>query len=318
MSQLPRLLASCIATTAAALVAASSAWACLSEWEEERSEKLSSGACRSPGVEEENWRTIRESSTFGDAEFAVYGDIGPRLLCVSWRGEFVLAMSDVWFEIAPDDVWQSIPGRAFGPTEDLTGDGLQNVVVFHYTGGAHCCHDYLIFSLEEDGPRCLDVVGGWDHPVKFAPLDEGPGFAVIEPENVFAYWKTSFASSPAPNLILRFGGGKFLADAELMRAPPPPTTELQRLAHEVRASPAWETRLEPHLWKVMLDLIYTGNADFAGEFFEAAWPANRAGKKDFAREFLECQLRHSIYWETIRKLNDLSEGEPLGDCPGYQ
>ena len=138
---------------------------------------------------------------------------------------------------------------------------------------------------------------------------------MIERENAFAYWRAAFARSPAPDVVMRFRGGMYRADAELMRAPPPAAHELERLANAVRTSPVWDTGLEPELWRVMLNLIYTGNASVAREFFEAAWPKGRAGKEEFAHEFWECQLRHSQYWPTIKEMNGLAGDQPAEDCP---
>jgi hypothetical protein len=34
---------------------------------------------------------------------------------------------------------------------DIDGDGREEAIVFHYTGGAHCCSEYSIFDSGEDG-----------------------------------------------------------------------------------------------------------------------------------------------------------------------
>ena len=318
MSQLRRLLASWVGIAVVALAAASSAWACLTEYDIEMRAALQVQTCPSAAEARAVEGDLSEHSRFGKAEFVVLGERGYQILCVYWGDLLAFWEENHSFEIAPTGVWPSAADRTFGPTEDLTGDGRPNVVVLATTGGAHCCYEYLILSLERDKIRCLDIVGRGDYEVSFEPFPDELGFAMIERENVFAYWRAAFAESPAPDVIMRFRGGMYRADAELMRARPPSAEEVRRLAAEVRASPVWKTRLEPQLWKVMLDLMYTGNADVAREFFEAAWPEGRTGKEEFAQEFWECQLRHSIYWTTIKELNGLSGHEPEGDCPGYQ
>jgi hypothetical protein len=34
---------------------------------------------------------------------------------------------------------------------DIDGDGREEAIVFHYTGGAHCCSEYSVFDSGEDG-----------------------------------------------------------------------------------------------------------------------------------------------------------------------
>ncbi len=52
----------------------------------------------------------------------------------------------------------------------------------------------------------------------------------------------------------------------------------------------------------MLNLIYSGHADLARKFFDAAWPPEIAGKDEFLTAFLR-KLSTNIYWPELQTLN---------------
>ena len=161
-----------------------------------------------------------------------------------------------------------------------------------------------------------------DFPISFKELDGRPGLEVIILETIFLYWKTSFASSPAPRVILRYGRGEYRIATDLMKEPAMGREHLLQHAQEVRTSTRWGRYdyypFDERLWKIMLDLIYTGNVEQAREFAELAWPPSFPGKNDFLTELFKCQIRHSDYWKDIAALNGLQSGQPVGDCPGPQ
>lgn len=200
---------------------------------------------------------------------------------------------------------------------DITGDSKPNVAVEMYSGGAHCCFRYLIFEVGDRLSLINDLNTG-DFPAGFRKLDENPGLEIETNDGSFAYWKAPFASSPAPTIILKFKDGKYRFAAGLMRAPPMADAELKEKALAVRQSKKWdkfkEYPLDSQLWKVMLKLIYSGNADQARIFLNSAWPSGREGKEKFGKEFLECKLRQSPHWPEIAAMNNLKPLKPVGDC----
>ncbi len=203
---------------------------------------------------------------------------------------------------------------------DITGTGQPNVVLSEYSGGAHCCTTNYIFELGE--PFKVIKIRSHDFPVSFKELDGRPGLEVIILETIFLYWKTSFASSPAPRVILRYDRGEYRIATDLMKRPAMSRGHLLQHAQKVRTSTRWGRYdyypFDERLWKVMLDLIYTGNSKQALEFAGLAWPPSFPGKNKFVTELFQCQMRHSNYWKDIAAMNGLPPDPPIGDCPGPQ
>lgn len=201
--------------------------------------------------------------------------------------------------IHPKDSYESVPiGR------DITGKGIPDLVISEWTGGAHCCYKFYVFELDEKirTIAVLDVVhGSLSH---FADLDGDNIPEFITQDWTFAYWNTSFADSPAPGIILRFDKDRYVLAEKLMRKSALSESDTEKRLSEVRADESWQTEKNPPplLWKTMLDLIYTGNADAAWKFFDKAWDKKFKGKKKFLREF-RGQLEMSPYWSEVEKMN---------------
>ena len=200
---------------------------------------------------------------------------------------------------------------------DITGTGRPNAVISEYSGGAHCCYTNYIFELRE--PFKVIEIHSDDFPIIFKELDGRPGLEIEILDTNFLYWKTAFASSPAPRVILRYDEGAYRVAADLMKGPLMSRRALLRHAKKIRNSTRWGRfeyyPFDESLWKIMLDLIYTGNAEQAREFVDLAWPPSIPGKREFLFDFFDCQLRRSDYWPAIAALNGLPPKEPGKDCP---
>lgn len=200
---------------------------------------------------------------------------------------------------------------------DITGTGEPNAVIYEYSGGAHCCYTNYIFELGQSF-KVIEIRSG-DFPISFRELDGHPGLEIETLDTNFLYWKTAFASSPAPKVILRYDQDAYRIATDLMKGPPMSRRALLRHAKTIRNSTRWGRfeyyPFDENLWKIMLALIYTGNAEQAREFADLAWPTSFPGKYEFVTEFFECQLRRSAYWPGIAALNGLQSKKPARDCP---
>jgi len=155
------------------------------------------------------------------------------------------------------------------PGEDITGDGIPDLVVEGYSGGAHCCYDYTIFSLGEQF-KIIAHLQGNDSSFEFKDIDGDGVYEIIGRDCTFAYWETYFAASPAPEIILHYKDSKYKLACELMRKSHPELIdEFNEKLEKVISEPAWTTEVPPSLWEYMLDLIYTGNSKIAYNFFIA-------------------------------------------------
>lgn len=195
---------------------------------------------------------------------------------------------------------------------DLNNDGSLELIIQHYSGGAHCCYQYWIYSLGETLQK-LALLEPKDSALLFNDLN-GDGIYEIEGvDKTFAYWQSDYASSPSPRIVLTFTADGLKLDAEKMRRPAPIETELANTVMRVRSElgrnisshqdETWRAAgIPPAMWSNMLDLIYTGNGDKAWEFFDRVWRTGVKGKKEFRAAFT-ATLESSPYWEGIRELN---------------
>jgi hypothetical protein len=198
----------------------------------------------------------------------------------------------------------------FKNTPDKTGDGVPDIAVEYYSGGAHCCFSTLFFEL---GPTLKEVPALDTQSSQLVAIGKNPngGLRFATYDQAFAYWLTSFAESPSPRVVLEFRNGGLIPNFDLMRKAAPTPLKLKAMAAAKRA----EMNLEPYtgvhdigpgdgysgpvFWDVMIDLIYTGHEDLAWKFLELVWPPQKKGKELFISDF-KSQLGRSQFWQAIK------------------
>lgn len=178
--------------------------------------------------------------------------------------------------------------------EDITGDGVPDLVVQAFTGGMHCCSQATVLSL---GPalRELGTIDGADGDVEFTDVD-GDGLPEVKIGDWrFAYWREyPFADTEVPEVILKFRDGAYRPACDLMREDPPDENTLRRKARELARG--WTGGdPPPDLWGYAVDLVYAGHPDVAWRFLDVAWPPRIGGKAEFVRDLVE-KLRGSPCW----------------------
>jgi hypothetical protein len=206
-------------------------------------------------------------------------------------------------------------GRPIGLGDDIDGDGMGNLLVYEFTGGAHCCGLTHLIELAPDGARLAVTFEGAHSDVHFTDLDGDGVLEVLLDDWTFAYWGTSFAGSPAPNVVLEYDGGNYRLAGRYMLTAQPNDAEMAAQAYAVRTltgTPfdprdttvsAWASgRVPVEYWSEMLDLIYGGHEDLAWRFGELAWPPDVPGREDFLARF-RSQLQKSPYWPALRALS---------------
>jgi hypothetical protein len=244
-------------------------------------------------------RTYRDPNPYGCFEILrqgkqVYAEIG---FVYQIGGSYELALSGKTELLTPIGT-------------DVTGLGVPDVVVGEWTGGAHCCFVSHVFEL---GPQALRKVATIDSQdsdgAHFEDVDHDGRLEFLTNDWTFAYWRASFADSPAPDVVLHFRAGRFRVALDFMRKPAPSLADLQSRATALASDEQWKADSpDPpsDLWKEMLDLIYTGNAQLAWRFINMAWPGQKPGKAEFLKEF-KAKLQESPYWKDLQELN---RGQP--------
>lgn len=95
--------------------------------------------------------------------------------------------------------------------KDLDRNAAPEVIVFTYTGGAHCCTVHTIHGWQQNklittGTGPLDGGGG-----QFQDLDGNGTLAFVSVDNAFLYAFASYAGSFAPTRIYRYKAGKLVS-----------------------------------------------------------------------------------------------------------
>ena len=214
------------------------------------------------------------------------------------KGKRVCFDKDGRFSVRTSDNKDYSPKQGESITvKDITGDGIPDLIISMWSGGAHCCYSTYIFSLGEQFNK-IDEIEGYHDVFDFKDFNGDGIYELVGRDWVFAYWRVPFASSPAPLVILEYKNGKYvLAHAFMKKAPP---EDIEKEIYLTKSE--FDGEVPARLWSNMLDLIYTGNGQFALDFFNKAWPENRKGKEEFMQSFKE-QLAASKYWSEIKIMN---------------
>ncbi|HEU0077796.1 MAG TPA: hypothetical protein VFQ76_09135 [Longimicrobiaceae bacterium] len=186
---------------------------------------------------------------------------------------------------------------------DLTGDGAPELVLADWSGGAHCCFTYYVFTL---GPRfaVLDTIP-LEHSddARFQDLDGDGALELRTRDWTFAYWNTSFMGSPSPEVVLAPGEDGWGMAERFARRPPLSADSVRRQVARVRGEWNEAHRFPPvSLWRVMVEMVYGGNAGQVGPFVECAWKGDATGREVFLRYFRD-QLLRSPFYEELDALN---------------
>lgn len=188
-------------------------------------------------------------------------------------------------------------------TLDKTGDGIPDVSVEYYTGGAHCCFQISIYELGDVVTRSLDMQTA-DARLLATRQNPASGLRFETGDMMFRYWNIHFAGSPAPDVIFDFKDGKPFLNLEAMKKPAPTLLQLKAKAVKAKA----KINLDPYndvegtfeeaFWGEMLDLIYTGHSEMAWQYLDLVWPVQKTGKDAFLRDF-KSQLALGFYGEKL-------------------
>ncbi len=190
---------------------------------------------------------------------------------------------------------------------DFSGDKIPDILEETFTGGAHCCWKYRAFIKEEKGVKALNL-DERDHGLLSKDVNDDGIYELIGSDSTFNYWKTAYATSPAPEVILSYDkeSSSFKLNLDLMKKPAPTQEDFSKKIALIESDEDGAINSEivgvsPILWGYMLDLIYTSNEKLAWEFLDQAWSNSEKEKINFKKEF-QNQLKKSPYFKEIEKL----------------
>lgn len=217
------------------------------------------------------------------------------------------------------------PLKVLAPGFSAFGSGSPELVIERANCGAKCLYEYSIFSLGKNFKKLAKIETGNDS-INFIDIGGDGSVEGIGIEDTFTNWNFSSASSPRIRVILRIKNGKLRLANDLMKAPPPSATYMNKIiaetktalqppkegdANEADASQSDRITMPFELPTNMLELIYSGNGKSAWEFLDQVWPQRNLTyeggempirKEQFVAQFKE-QLAKSPYWNDVKTLN---------------
>jgi hypothetical protein len=205
-----------------------------------------------------------------------------------------------------DDVvrlWMTSPE----PGTDVNADGVPDLVLHGWSGGAHCCHTAWVFSL---GDECelLAEVAGEHSEVEIRQADDDPALELVVRDWALAYWPFDFAGSASVEVVLDWDGRTLRPSAALTAAaidlPAGPMADsiadlnaaldatldatLDAMARQFAADPSWaDTGYDAicGIFATALRLVYAGQPNRAASFIANAWGGDRAALTRLTMEF---------------------------------
>lgn len=223
---------------------------------------------------------------------------------------------DIEFGQTPFDPTPSAntPPRRIGAGEDLNNGGKRYLVVFAFSGGAHCCYTVHVIDLT-DPPRIIATIDARNGMGLTRAPQGDPHFPDLEfniADQSFDYWHASHADSPGPSVWYRIQGGELRIALDMMieSSKTVMTRHPEMRSHQTGPHPLYAPgkqppappKLDSELWSTMLDLLYSGNEEECWNIFESNWPAGFTGpptKNAFKQEFLSI-LDKSPQWQDFR------------------
>lgn len=186
---------------------------------------------------------------------------------------------------------------------DINADPFTEVVVREWTGGAHCCFTDHIISLGPDVRIIESIPLGHAGNARWE-IDESGRWIMRTHDTTFAYWRTAFAFSPMPTLMLADLGGRFGASELHMVKEPLMRSVVESEAQRIRPMLEIErSGWDIHLASIMLDWIYSGRREGAWRLLDLVLPSGHAERFSFEQEF-RSELESSPWWEDIRMFED--------------
>ena len=186
--------------------------------------------------------------------------------------------------------------------DDFTGEGLPELLISEWSGGAHCCYTFLLFRLGETFNHIQDLplLDADESAFVRRPGVKGLVLASFD-FSAFAYFPKDFADSPAGRVFLSFQDGRFKPDTKLMKSNPPTDAEVVKCAGLFRPSRDWKDGQPSGLWYYATDLIYTGNAAQAWTFLDGAWGGSTTDKKKYLDDYRQ-RFKKSVYYPELMQL----------------
>lgn len=224
------------------------------------------------------------------------GESHKRLLIT--RGKRVL-LDQSAYNIALVDPASDEPNLGFsGPGQlklfDLTGDGIKEIIIRQWSGGAHCCYTYDIYSLDARLSHIGHFALGDGHMLTM--LSTKKRLILILEDSTFRYWRSNVCEFPKVPLIWR--SHKFVADLAVMKKLNAVKLD-DKLVDELKVKSSEKT-WEP-FYHTLVRLYYSGRADKGRQLMERFHAPDETAV-ELRKSFVN-QLKRSQFYKNLSELN---------------
>lgn len=266
---------------------------------------------------------------FGTFRFYVWEGDDRATIVALWKGDVLqfaaaghgmVTTGTLLSDVPRSAPWAPFPGPPAG--RDLDRDGTPDLLLYDYSGGAHCCSSvkHIVCS---DPPVLAAQIAAWHSDPAYEDLDGDGRYEMRVGDSAYAYWNACFAASPVPEVVFRIRKGRYEMAGDLMRKRGPTAKEARAAANEIRKRlsrfdayvarsqrpdepgrkvsaeeeadrdffdpQGWRNEailIPPCVWDLLLRLVYSGQIESAAATLDTIWPAGKPGKGDFARDLL--------------------------------
>ena len=188
------------------------------------------------------------------------------------------------------------------PGDDITGEGLPELLLSEWSSRGHCCLTFHIFRLGTTFTRLQDIPLFDADESAFVHRPGVPGLVLATWDySDFAGFPTKFDGSPAGRVFLSFDGKRFSPNLDLMRSNAPAPGDTGKCAALFKQSRSWKHSQPMGMWYYATDLLYTGNAVQVWRFLDAAWGGKAEEKQKYVDEY-RTRLLKSVYYPDLERL----------------
>jgi len=163
------------------------------------------------------WRVTKEKSfpnfkvqiLTKDNRSMPLGIEGTKAVITNLKGKVVAEVKGL---VVEPDPRETIDGWKPGTLLDLDKDGMEDLVLRVYSGGAHCCYTYQIYSLGKILKKLADLkLLDCGDKIKLQDLDGDGRWEILSCNAAFTYFKNiPYSDSPFPPIVFGLESGKFV------------------------------------------------------------------------------------------------------------
>lgn len=194
-------------------------------------------------------------------------------------GKTLAEVKSLMIEPDPREI---ISGWTPGTLLDLDKDGNEDLVLRLFSGGAHCCFSYQIYSLGKMARKMGDLkLHDCGETIELKDVNGDGVWEILACNAAFTYLKKiPFSQSPFPPTVFGLEGGKYVnQDKKLLRVFDDDIVQQRKIIQEKGF--AEETAIQ-----IVLDYLLSGREEEAWKNFDELF-ANAANKEDRKAELKE-------------------------------